>query len=124
MGVPHPRVAVVDDEPSVLKALGRLIRSAGMAVEAFASGAEFLAFVAERPVDCLVLDLHMAQVSGFDVQHELARRGIRVPVIVITGRDSAESRSRALAGGADRYLLKPVDARLVLDAIAELTCPR
>lgn len=120
MGDPYPRVAVVDDEASVLKALGRLFRSAGMAVETFGSGAEFLAFIANHSFDCLIVDLHMEGMSGFDVQRELARRKIRVPVIVITGRDSVESRARASAGGADKFLLKPVDGKLMLDSIAEL----
>lgn len=112
------RIAVVDDESSVRKALERLIRSAGMTVATFASGDEFLAAVALAVPDCVVLDLHMPGATGFEVLVRLARLAIRVPVVVITGHDSPEARQRAMAGGAAAYLLKPVDERALLEAIA------
>jgi FixJ family two-component response regulator len=112
-----PRVAVVDDEEPVRKALQRLLRSAGMWVESFASGAEFLERVQTLEPDCLVLDLHMPGLNGFEVQIRLQQTGRRVPVVVMTGHDTPESEQRALAGGASAYLLKPVDDRVLLDAI-------
>jgi len=113
-----PRIAVVDDEQSVCVALQRLIRSAGMDVETYPSGEEFLKAVQTRRPDCVVLDLHMPKVNGYEVQSRLVQAGARVPVVVITGHDTPESRARALASGAAAYLLKPVDDRLLLDAIA------
>jgi FixJ family two-component response regulator len=117
MSQANRRIAVVDDESSVRKALERLIRSAGMSVATYASGDEFLAAVALAVPDCVVLDLHMPGATGFAVQARLARLAIRVPVVVITGHDTPESRQRAVAGGAAAYLLKPVDERALLEAI-------
>jgi len=114
----RPRIAVVDDEEPVRKALQRLLRSAGMGVETFPSGAEFLDALPTREPDCLVLDLHMPGVNGFEVQSRLAQSGSRLPVVVITGHDTQESQARALAGGAAAYLSKPFDDRVLLDAIA------
>ena len=111
------RIAVVDDEVSVRKALQRLLRSAGMDVDMFPSGAEFLCAVQSLQPDCVVLDLHMPDVNGFDVQERIAQWGMRLPMIVITGHGTDESRTRAIAGGADLYLLKPVDDRVLLDGI-------
>jgi FixJ family two-component response regulator len=108
----------VDDEASVRVALQRLIRAAGLDVKTFPSGTELLEFMQTRQPDCIVLDLHMPGDNGFEVQSRLALAGVQVPVIVITGHDTTESRSRAMAGGALDYLLKPVDERVLLDAIS------
>ena len=110
-------LAVVDDDADVRVALTRLVSSAGFAVETFASGADFLRSLEDREPDCIVLDLHMPGMSGFDVQGALARNHARVPVIVMTGHDTAESRSRVLALGAAAYLCKPVDDEMLLSAI-------
>ena len=119
-----PLIAVVDDEESVRKAIGRLMDSAGFEVETFTGGAEFLASLEKRRPDCVVLDLHMPQVSGFDVQSRLGQLLLRIPVVVITGRDNEETNERALAGGAIAYLRKPVDDRLLLDAISNAVAAR
>lgn len=110
-------IAVVDDEESVLKALGRLIRSAGFNVETFSSGADFLRSLQQRQPQCVVLDLHMPLVNGFLVQDELRRTLAFVPVVIITGDDAADSRTHALSSGAKAYLRKPVDEVVLLDAI-------
>ena len=114
-----PLIAVVDDEASVRVALQRLIRAAGLDVKTFASGTEVLEFMQTRQPDCIVLDLHMPDTNGFEVQAKLTVARNRVPVIVITGHDTPETGARALGGGAVAYLLKPVDARVLLDAISE-----
>ena len=110
-------VAVVDDEESVRRALGRLIRSAGFAVETYASGVEFMQSLQRHRPDCVVLDLRMPAVSGFEVQAALTRSGVRVPVIVMTGDDNHDSREHALKAGARAYLRKPVDDAMLLEAI-------
>jgi FixJ family two-component response regulator len=114
----RPLIAVVDDEPSVCLALNRLIRSADMDVATYPSGEEFLQAVLTHRPDCVVLDLHMPKVNGYEVQSRLAQLGKGVPVVVITGHDTPESRARVLAGGAAAYLLKPIDDRMLLDTIA------
>src|SRR6186713_2463368 len=100
-------IAVVDDEESVRKALGRLIRSAGFSVETFASGVEFMQSLQRHRPHCVVLDLRMPVVNGFDVQSALVRSGAGVPVVIITGDDSPASRERTLRQGAHAYLRKP-----------------
>jgi FixJ family two-component response regulator len=112
-----PVVAIVDDEDSVRRALERLLRSAGIDPEVFSSGETFLDSLASRRPDCVVLDLHMPRVTGFDVQARLNESGLRIPVIVITGHDSNESRDRVRALGASAYLRKPVAANALLEAI-------
>jgi FixJ family two-component response regulator len=112
-----PLIAVVDDDAFVRKALERLIGSAGLSVESFGSGAEFLRSADDHQPDCVVLDLHMADMSGFEVQSRLARAHPCVPVVVITGHDTPESRSRSLGGGAKSYLCKPIDDETLLKAI-------
>ena len=107
----------MDDEEPIRKALSRLIRSAGMDAETFPSGAELLESFSARCPDCIVLDLHMPLVNGFEVQTRMAESGMSVPVIIITGHDSDETRNRALDGMPVAYLRKPVDDQALLDAI-------
>ena len=110
-------IAVVDDEESVLKALERLLRAEGFSVETFSSGADFLRSVQRHRPHCVVLDLHMTQLSGFQVQQELRQTDAGLPVVIITGDDAPESRARALSQGAKAFLRKPVDDAILLDAI-------
>lgn len=117
MSKDRPLIAVVDDEKPIRIALQRLMRSANLDVETFPSGVEFLESLKTRQPDCVVLDLHMPYVDGFEVQSRLADTSIRLSVVIITGHDSAEARERALAGGAAAYLRKPVDGQVLLDAI-------
>ena len=112
-----PLLAVVDDDAEVRLALTRLVASAGFEVEAFASGEAFLQSVRDHEPDCVLLDLHMPDTNGFDVQSAMLAAHAGVPVIVITGHDSTESRARALNGGAKAYLCKPVDGETLLQTI-------
>ena len=111
-------VAIVDDEDSVRKALSRLVRAAGFGVQAYPSGADFLQAVEQRPPHCVVLDLRMPHVGGLDVLRALKQAASQVPVVVITGDDTPESRAHAIEHGAKAYLCKPVDDAMLLDAIA------
>jgi FixJ family two-component response regulator len=111
------RVAVVDDDPGVLRALRRLLSAANFEVEAYSSGSEFLLAARDTELDCVVLDLHMRHTSGFDVQARLTQRGGTVPVVIITGDDTPEARARSLSLGAKSYLCKPIDEVALLAAI-------
>jgi FixJ family two-component response regulator len=113
-----PLIAIVDDEEPIRKALRRLLRSAGMDVESFPSGVEFLESLTTEWPDCVVLDLHMPVMNGFEVQAQLEDLRVSVPVVIITGHDSDETRALALAGFPVAYLRKPVNDQLLLDAIA------
>ena len=117
----HPLIAVVDDEEPVRTALMRLMRSAGLTVETFGSGAEFLKSLETGLPDCVVLDLHMPHMDGFNVQTHLTRKCAALPVIIVTGHDFPEARERAMAGGASAFLRKPVHDRTLLDAISAAT---
>ncbi|WP_313341071.1 response regulator [Stenotrophomonas sp.] len=111
-----PVVAVVDDEDDVRLALRRLLRSAGFDVLAYESGSEFLRHAARSLPDCVILNLRMSGLSGFDVLATMKERALRIPVVVVTGNDGQESRTEALALGADAYLCKPVDADALIGA--------
>ena len=118
---PAAYVAIVDDEEPVRRALVRLLRSAGHEAQAFASGKQLLESLPERLPSCILLDLHMPDMSGLDVQQRLAQQWPRLPIIFITGHHSPETEHRARAAGPCAYLLKPVNDRQLLDAIALAT---
>jgi CheY-like chemotaxis protein/pimeloyl-ACP methyl ester carboxylesterase len=113
-----PVVAVLDDEPQMRTALRRLLASHGFRVEAYARGEDLLAALAAHPLDCLVLDLHMPEVSGFEVPAAFASQHILTPVVVITGHDEPGTVERVRALGGSAYLTKPVDEAALLSAIA------
>jgi len=113
-----PLIAVIDDERAVRKALERLLHAAGLTVETFSGGGEFLAALDEHQPDCAVLDLNMPGVSGFDVLQQLAAVGSRLPVIVLTGNNSASVKECALGAGAASFHLKPIGDLVLLGAIA------
>ena len=103
------------------KALSRLLQSHGFQVETFAVGEELIA--AAEGLDCLVLDLHMPGMSGFDVLKVIGTQDIKLPVIVITGHDEPQNEGRVRALGAVAYLTKPLDVSCLLAAIAQATAP-
>ena len=113
-------VAVLDDESEMRTALKRLLNARGFQVASYASGAEFLTADA-NVFDCVVLDLHMPGLSGFDVLGEMGVRASHPPVVVITGHDEPGNQERAQALGASAYLLKPVDQSMLLAAIDRAT---
>src|SRR2546428_14175266 len=96
-----PLVAIVDDDASVRQSARRLIRSVGYRAEAFASGEEVLASASAARTACLVLDVRMPNADGLEGQRRLAERGVRLPIIFLTGRasDDEERRARSDRGG-------------------------
>ena len=114
----QPLIFVVDDEAAVRTALRRLLESADLAVETFSGGEDLLASLPTQEPACVVLDLHMLGMSGFDVQERLAETHANVPVIIMTGNDSPEAKDTALRGGASDYLRKPICDGVLLDAIS------
>ena len=110
-------VAVVDDEAPVRTALSRLLRLADFDVATFASGEEFLASLDTRRPDCVILDIHMPGLSGFDVQSRMRDAHIVVPVIFITASDEIDLGRRILEAGGKRLLRKPFSNDELLAAI-------
>lgn len=117
MAAEHPLIAVLDDEESIRRALQRLFRSAGFTVHTFASGTEFLESLGTRRPGCLVLDIHMPGMTGFDVLAALESMQWRVPTVVITAFDDETAEARALQAGALRFMRKPIAEDVLLDAV-------
>ncbi len=112
------KVLLVDDEPSVRRALSRLLRAAGLEVESFSSAQDCLATLrAEGGPSCVVADLRMPGLSGLDLQEQLQKRGLDLPIVFISGRADLASGVRAMKGGAVDFLEKPVSDRDLLEAI-------
>jgi FixJ family two-component response regulator len=107
-----PRIAIVDDQPSVCLALARLLRLNGFAVDTYPSGEEFLASLTERIPSCLILDLQMRRLEA---------ESLPIPIVAITGFDSRSARERAQSAGAVVYLPKPVGEEDLLAAIERST---
>jgi FixJ family two-component response regulator len=112
-----PLVAIVDDDASLRRALGRLVRAAGFAVKTFASAEEFLASDRSVPPRCLVLDVRLGGMGGFELHGCLNEAGTSPPVIFITAHDDVATRERARRAGASHYLRKPFDEDALIDAI-------
>jgi two-component system response regulator FixJ len=113
----QPTVYVVDDDDAVRDSLKILLESYDLAVRDFCSVPVFLDALEHDGAACLVLDLHLPVMGGFDVMDTLAQRGSRLPVIVITGRGDAQTKARALQAGAVAFLEKPVDDKSLMTAI-------
>ena len=121
MSPPGSIVFVVDDDPSMLRALARLLKTAGHDVETFASSAEFLARPVHAGPGCLVLDLKMPGLSGLDVQEALAASARDLPIVFISGHGRVPAVIQAMKAGAIDFLTKPFqDADLLVSVEAAI----
>lgn len=112
-----PTVFVVDDDEAVRESLDALLRSVDLEVETFAGASEFLrAYTPEQP-GCLVLDVRMKEMSGLELQQELRKRAINLPVIVMTGHGDVPIAVKAMKNGAFEFLEKPFSKQLLLERI-------
>jgi FixJ family two-component response regulator len=110
-------LSIVDDDESVRESLPDLLRQFGFATEAFSSAEAFLASKAVDRTDCLILDVAMPGMSGPDLQRELMRRQLTIPIVFITAQSDEETRSRVLTQGAVACLLKPFSQAALLEAL-------
>ncbi len=110
-------VAIVDDDEAVRDSLLALLTSAGYCVQAYDSAQKFLESLEASPVGCLIVDLQMPGMDGLALVDDLAARGRRVPVIVISGNCDSTRTQRARRAGAVAILEKPFSEELLLDAI-------
>jgi FixJ family two-component response regulator len=113
-----PFIYVIDDDPSVRKALERLLRSAGHEPMTFASALEFLDFTHPDAPGCLVLDIKMPGLDGLELQDRLAEKGISFPIIFITGHGTVPKSVKAFRAGALDFLQKPFEDRELLEAVS------
>ena len=112
-------VYIVDDDEAVRQGLGALLRAKGFAVEAFASADAFLNGVKAQVSGCALVDIRLPRMSGLELQREMKRRGMRLPVIIITGHGDVPVAVAALKAGAVDFLEKPFDSLAILAAIDE-----
>jgi FixJ family two-component response regulator len=110
-------VGIVDDDPSVRKALARLVKAAGYRVEVFRSAREFLARPQEEDLRCLLLDVRMPGLTGLELQEALAIAGRRMSIVFISGHGDIVGSVKAMKGGAIDFLTKPIDVKELLGAI-------
>jgi len=110
-------VFVVDDDAGVRKSLSRLMTAVELPVETFASGPDFLEAISPDRPGCLVLDLRLKEGSGLEVQDELRRRGIPLPIIVLTGHGTVPDSVRAMKAGAFDFLQKPPPPAMLVERI-------
>ncbi|MFK4532720.1 FixJ family two-component response regulator [Bradyrhizobium ottawaense] len=112
-----PIVLIVDDDPSMRRALTNLFQSVGLKVEAFSSAAEIMEAKPPAVPSCLVLDIRLPGFSGLDLQADLAKANIHTPIIFITGHGDIPMTVRAMKSGAVDFLTKPVRDQDMLDAV-------
>jgi len=110
-------IAVVDDEAPVRTMLGRLLRLADYEVASFACGDEFIASLPTRRPDCIILDVHMPGLSGFDVQSRISAAGIDIPVVFITASDDLALDAKVRQAGGVKLLRKPFSNDALLEAV-------
>jgi len=113
----EPIVFVVEDDPSIRRALTNLFQSVGLEVEVFGSASEMLQSKLSNVASCLVLDVRLPGLSGLDFQTELARANIQIPIIFMTGHGDIPMTVRAMKGGAVDFLTKPFREQDMLDAV-------
>jgi len=117
MVTPQTTVFVIDDDPSFRRSTEMLIESAGLSVQTFNSAEEFLRGRRPDAPACLVLDVRLPQLSGLDLQRELAKAGVQIPIIFITGHGDIPMTVQAMKAGAVEFLTKPFREQEFLDAI-------
>jgi len=110
-------ISIIDYDPSVRNALLLLLQSAGFEARAFPSAEEFYKHALIDSDDCIILDLRIPGMNGFDLMETLLSKGIHAPVICLTTFDDVKSRERARELGAVAYFTKPVDDQALIDAI-------
>ena len=117
-------IYVIDDDESVRKAFKRLLRSVNLDVETFSSAEEFLKSQKPNKNSCIIIDIRMPGLTGFDLQRKLNDQEIRIPVIVISASDDVQIREQARELGAVAFFRKPIDDQALLDAISWATAQR
>jgi FixJ family two-component response regulator len=123
MTPPSPVVALVENDLPTNRAFARLLRAHGFTVETFGSAESLLARTSMAVVDCMLLDIDLDGMSGLDLQQQLQRQGVSVPVIFVTGCDDPAARLRAQQLGCSGFLNKPVEAQVLVDAIGAAIAP-
>lgn len=124
MSVEHPIIAVVDDDASVCTGVQRLLRAEGLCASTFGSGPAFLASLPQECPDCVILDIRMPAMTGFEVQARMHEMGCAAPVIFISAEERTRRHDAALLAGGYAFLQKPFDGELLVRTIAAALADR
>jgi FixJ family two-component response regulator len=116
------RVAIIDDDASVCRALGRLLRGKDFETVEYHSAEEFLAAHSSSNYCCLLVDIQLSGMSGLELPHQLAAKGDRTPVIFITAHDDPALRDKAIKKGGARFFRKTESFELIIEALGQLGC--
>jgi len=111
------RVAIVDDEPAVRTALARLLEASSFETVTYGSAREFIDSMRRGLPECLIVDVHMPEFSGLDLQRQLANTETELPIIFLTGHGDIPMSVRAMKAGAVEFLTKPFNDEVLLEAI-------
>jgi FixJ family two-component response regulator len=114
-----PTVFIIDDDRGMRQAIQDLVESVGLRAQAYSTGQEFLRRQRTSDPSCLVLDVRLPQMSGLDIQRQLAETGVQIPIIFITAHGDVPMSVRALKSGAVEFLTKPFRDQDLLDAIQQ-----
>jgi FixJ family two-component response regulator len=117
------RVAILDDDPSVRTAIGRLVSACGMTGSCFANCMELFNGIVQLRPDCIILDLYMPGLDGLEVMNYLRKNGEKAPIILVTAQDDPALRDICLKAGASAFMRKPLPASDLLDVITQLVGP-
>ena len=112
-----PIIHLVDDDDAVRRSAGFMLKTAGFQVRSYASGVEFLAEVKNAEPGCILLDVRMPEMDGLEVQAELNKRGVAMPVIVMTGHGDVTTAIAAMKGGATDFIEKPFEKDVLFQAL-------
>jgi FixJ family two-component response regulator len=113
------RIAVLDDDASIRKAMTRLFATTTYQATVYSSAAEFLAALNTQAPGCLVVDFQMPDMSGLELKRQLNQAGIRIPMIIITAHDAPELRGMCEKAGASAFLVKPISTAELLAAVEQ-----
>jgi FixJ family two-component response regulator len=119
MSTVAPLIRIVDDDESVRRSVGDLLRSVGFSVAAYGSAQDFLAEDQAEAPGCLVLDVHLPDLTGFDLQRKLADTQRSLPIVFLTGMGDIPMSVRAIKSGAVEFLTKPFDTQVLLQAVRQ-----
>lgn len=119
MSLQQGTVFIVDDDPDVCRAVGRLVRGAGYEVREYNSARDFLVAHESEPPGCLLLDLSMPEVDGLQLQQSLAAAGCHRPIVFLSANGDVHNTVRAMKAGAVNFLTKPVDRDELIGALTE-----
>jgi FixJ family two-component response regulator len=112
-------IFVVDDDPGILKSVGRLLAAHGYTPRLFNSAEAFQAHTSPDEGACVILDIQLGGVSGIELGRTISHSGDSIPIIFITGNDSESTRRKAMDVGCKAYLTKPLSAAVLVDAVAK-----